>query len=107
MSFGVENVEHIGPGQEMLRLRLLKYVLASRSVLRKMSYAVPWNRLVPERVVKLLMPPVVRLNCAGGVAVVTLNSCSASTDGAVSSNVEPLSGRAAEVPSSITSSPKF
>jgi len=109
MSFGVAYCEYPGvPGGALVaRSRLLNQVFASSTVLRRMSKPVPWKALVPELVVKLRMPPVVRSYCAGGVAVVTLYSRMASTEGAVSSKVELLSGRCADVPSSRTSSPKF
>ena len=50
----------------------------------------PWNALVPDLVEKLSMPEVVRPNSAEGVEVVTLNSCSASMEGEVSSKEEML-----------------
>ena len=63
--------------------------------------------LAPDRVAKLSTPPEVRPNSAGTVEVVTLNSCRASTEGAVWSNDEPLSARAVLAPSRMTSLPKF
>jgi hypothetical protein len=58
-------------------------------------------------VVKLSTPPEVLPNSAGIVEVVTLNSLSASTEGAFSSNVDPSSACTMLAPSRITSVLKF
>ena len=62
---------------------------------------------VPDLVVKLSTPPVVRPYSAGRVEVVTLNSSSASTEGAVWSKAAPLSARTVLAPSNNSSVPKF
>jgi len=58
-------------------------------------------------VMKFSTAPVVRPYSAGKVAVWTLNSCRASTEGASSSNDDPFSLRVWLAPSTIISLPKF
>src|SRR5690242_17289961 len=58
-----------------------KKLRASMAELRRYSYALPWNSFEPLRVCTLTMPPEDRPNSAGALAVNTLNSEVASTEG--------------------------
>ena len=67
----------------------------------------PWKLLVPDFVTKFSIPPVVRPYSAAGSACVILNSWTASTEGASSSNEDPFSLRVWLAPSISTSLAKF
>jgi len=58
---------------------LSKKFAASRALLRKNSYALPWNWLVPERVTALMTPPEVLPYSADILLVSTENSSMEST----------------------------
>src|ERR1051325_9815630 len=62
-------------------LRFWKKLLASKTVLRKNSKAVPWNWFVPDFVTILTVPPPSFPNSASYKPVCTLNSSIASGDG--------------------------
>ncbi len=58
-----------------------KAFFASRWLLRRYSYPVPWNALLPLLSTTLICAPELRPNSAEYVPVCTLNSWIASTDG--------------------------
>ena len=63
--------------------RLLKKLLASKSLLRRNSYAEPWKSLLPLLDTKFIKPPPAWPNSALKPLVSTENSVIASSEGAL------------------------
>src|SRR5271165_244523 len=84
--------------------RLRKYVLASKSLLRRYSLKVKWMSLVPDLVIMFTTLPVLHPYSAENEFVVTLNSWVSSTAGTYTTppqppaTFQPPSSRKAVVP---------